>query len=87
MQLWNNVKKNSRTKRHGLFTLELVMLITILVIGILGGLAAVRNAISNELVDVAESIESISGIEAGPPVAPSSASHTPEDITLEELTF
>lgn len=46
-------------KRRGALTLEWVLLVTVLVIGIIGGLAAVRNATNAELTDLAEAIEAI----------------------------
>lgn len=52
-------RKNSRAKRRGVLTLEWVLLITVIVIGIIGGLGAVRNATTNELIDLAEAIESL----------------------------
>lgn len=48
-----------RNKRRGMLTLEWILLITVLVIGIIGGLGAVRNAIVSELVDLAEAIQSL----------------------------
>ena len=48
-----------RTKRRGVLTLEWILLVTVLVIGIIGGLGAVRNATISELSDLAEAIESI----------------------------
>ena len=46
-------------RRRGVLTLEWVLLITVVVIGIIGGLGAVRNAIVSELQDVAEAIQSL----------------------------
>jgi hypothetical protein len=52
--------KNSRPqRRRGVLTMEWVLLITVVVIGIIGGLGAVRNATLGELVDLAEAIESL----------------------------
>ncbi len=48
-----------RVKRRGVLTLEWVLLVTVLVIGIIGGLGAVRNATVSELMDLAEAIEAI----------------------------
>ena len=50
---------NRRVKRRGVLTLEWILLVTVLVIGIIGGLGAVRNATIGELSDLAEAIESI----------------------------
>ena len=46
-------------KRRGALTLEWILLVTVLVIGIIGGLAAVRNATTAELLDLAEAISAI----------------------------
>ena len=48
-----------RNRRRGVLTLEWILLITVLVIGIIGGLGAVRNAVISELLDLAEAIEAI----------------------------
>ena len=55
------VKKNALRshKRRGALTLEWILLVTVLVIGILGGMAAVRNATNAELLDLAEAISAI----------------------------
>jgi len=52
---WNRFRRN----RRGMLTLEWVLLITVLVIGIVGGLAAVRTAINEELLDLAGAIEAL----------------------------
>ena len=43
----------------GVLTFEWILLITILVIGVIAGLAAVRDALNCELADVARSIGSV----------------------------
>jgi hypothetical protein len=48
--------QSHRLARRGAITLEWVLLVTLLVIGIVGGLAAVRNATNAELTDLAEAI-------------------------------
>lgn len=48
-----------RNKRRGVLTLEWILLVTVLVIGIIGGLGAVRNATIGELQDLAEAIEAM----------------------------
>lgn len=48
-----------RKKRRGVLTLEWIMLITVIVIGIIGGLGAVRVALVSELVDLAEAVQSL----------------------------
>lgn len=48
-----------RSKRRGALTLEWILLVTVMVIGVIGGLAAVRNATSGELLDLANAIKAI----------------------------
>jgi hypothetical protein len=43
-------------RRRGSLTLEWILLTTVIVIGIIGGLGAVRNATLGELKDLAEAI-------------------------------
>jgi Flp pilus assembly pilin Flp len=54
---WFN--KSRKQKRRGVLTLEWVLLVTVIIIGIIGGLGAVRNATNGELLDLAEAIESL----------------------------
>jgi len=51
--------RRSRRRRSGFLTFEWLLLITIVVIGIVSGLAAVRNALIAELEDLAEAVESL----------------------------
>lgn len=51
--------KSRAHKRRGVLTLEWVLLITVIVIGIIGGLGAVRNATNAELLDLAAAIEAL----------------------------
>jgi hypothetical protein len=46
-------------KRRGMFTFEWILLISLLVIGVIGGLTAVRNSLICELNDLTKCIESI----------------------------
>ena len=46
-------------QRRGMFTFEWILLISILVIGIIGGLSAVRNALLCELKDLADCIQAL----------------------------
>ncbi len=48
-----------RSNRRGVLTLEWILIVTVLVIGVIGGLGAVRNATVAELGDLAEAIESL----------------------------
>ena len=47
------------SKRRGALTLEWILLVTVLFIGIIGGMAAVRNATNAELLDLANAINAI----------------------------
>jgi Flp pilus assembly pilin Flp len=44
---------------QGVLTFEWILLITVLVIGVVGGLSAVRDAVITELADVAEAVISL----------------------------
>ena len=46
-------------RRRGILTLEWILLISLLVIGVIGGLSSVRNALICELNDLTGCIESI----------------------------
>jgi hypothetical protein len=48
-------KQQSR-RRRGVLTLEWILLVTVIVIGIIGGLGVVRTATLGELKDLAEAI-------------------------------
>ncbi|HZL87223.1 MAG TPA: hypothetical protein VFB96_02510 [Pirellulaceae bacterium] len=52
-------KRPLHSKRRGVLTLEWILLLTVIVIGIIGGLGAVRAATVAELQDLAASIEAI----------------------------
>ena len=49
----NTARRPYRNKRRGVLTFEWILLITVLVIGIVGGVSAVRDAVISELGDVA----------------------------------
>lgn len=49
----NTARRPYRNKRRGVLTFEWILLITVLVIGIVGGASAVRDAVISELGDVA----------------------------------
>ena len=56
------MNKTARTRfrsRRGVLTLEWILLVTIFVIGIIGGLAAVRDAVNSELQDLSSAITSL----------------------------
>lgn len=52
-------QRRRRSSRRGILSFEWILLISILVIGIIGGLAAVRNALLSELNDLSQAVESI----------------------------
>lgn len=54
-----SVRRRGRKKRLGVLTFEWILLISLLVIGIIGGLSAVRNALLCELTDLADCIEAL----------------------------
>lgn len=49
----NIARRPNRNQRRGVLTFEWILLITVLVIGIVGGASAVRDAVISELGDVA----------------------------------
>ena len=51
--------RNTARRRLGVLTFEWILLISLLVIGIIGGLSAVRNALICELTDLAECITAL----------------------------
>lgn len=60
-------RKFTRTnRRRGVLSFEWILLISVLVIGIIGGLSTVRDAIVSELKDLALCIESICICEEDP---------------------
>jgi len=48
-----------RARRRGFLTFEWILLITVLAIGIVGGLAALRDSIINELKDLCGAVEAL----------------------------
>lgn len=55
MMAWFKPRQQTR-RRRGVLTLEWILLVTVIVIGIVGGLAVVRTATLGELQDLAEAI-------------------------------
>jgi hypothetical protein len=51
--------KYPKFRRQGALALEWILLMTIVVIGVLGGLAAVRNATVKEIIDLSKAVEQI----------------------------
>jgi hypothetical protein len=56
---WYSKSRSGAHRRRGVLTLEWILLITVVIIGVIGGLGAVRGAILGELKDLAEAIESL----------------------------
>lgn len=56
---WFLKSRSAARKRRGVLTLEWTLLITVVIIGIIGGLGAVRGAILGELQDLAEAITAL----------------------------
>ena len=54
-----SLRKHSAVRRNGALALEWILLITIVVVGVLGGLAAVRNATVKEITDLSKAVEQI----------------------------
>lgn len=59
MRLTNQNLPKTAKARRGVLTLEWILLVTVMVIGILGGLALVRNAVVAELQDLANAVSAI----------------------------
>ena len=53
---WLLKPRQTSRRRRGVLTLEWILLVTVIVIGIIGGLGVVRNATVGELRDLAEAI-------------------------------
>ncbi len=52
-------RSSAKGRRRGVLTFEWILLISLLVIGVIGGLSAVRNALLCELSDLAGCIASL----------------------------
>lgn len=50
------MSRSSQTKRRGTITLEWIILVTLIVIGSLAAVAAVRNALLEEYVEILDTI-------------------------------
>jgi hypothetical protein len=83
MAAWINIGSKRNPKRRGMLTLEWVLIITVVVIGIIGGLGAVRNATIGELSDLAEAIESLNVKTAAESEAEGISGSTPAEVLAE----
>ena len=52
----SRTRHSPRNKRRGAITLEWILLVTVIIIGTVGAVAAVRNALVTEYVEVLETI-------------------------------
>lgn len=59
MQNNKKLRQPSRTNRRGVLALEWVLLMTVVVVGVIGGLAAVRNATAKKLMDLNNAVDQI----------------------------
>ena len=59
MRFHGNKRRPLRPSRRGVITLEWLLLITVVVIGVVGGLGVVRNALLEELHELAICIQSL----------------------------
>jgi hypothetical protein len=56
--------------RRGVLTFEWILMVTLLVIGLIGALAGVRNAVLDELYDLESAVEAMNFSGPGSPPAP-----------------
>jgi len=56
---WLKKSRQLLRQRRGVLTLEWILLVTVIVIGVIGGLGLVRNATVGELRDLAEAITAL----------------------------
>jgi hypothetical protein len=56
---WNSKPRRLIHRRRGVLTLEWILLVTVIVLGVIGGLGLVRNATVGELRDLAEAITAL----------------------------
>lgn len=59
LMAWIRKLPRSARLRRGVLTLEWILLVTVIVIGIIGGLGVVRNATVGELRDLADAITAL----------------------------
>jgi len=64
MRLFSQSRPASR-RRRGVLTLEWILLVTVIVIGVIGGLGVVRSATLGELKDLAEAITQLNVTPSG----------------------
>jgi len=62
---WFTNSRVAARRRRGVLTLEWILLVTVIVIGVIGGLGAVRSATLGELKDLAEAITALNVTPSG----------------------
>ncbi|MBN2577847.1 MAG: hypothetical protein JXB10_02565 [Pirellulales bacterium] len=55
----NGAKARRRKARRGVLTFEWILMVTLLVIGLIGGLAALRNVLLDQLYDLENAVEAM----------------------------
>jgi hypothetical protein len=62
---WFSQSRAASRRRRGVLTLEWILLVTVIVIGVIGGLGVVRSATLGELSDLAEAITELNVTPSG----------------------
>jgi hypothetical protein len=62
---WFSQSRPALRRRRGVLTLEWILLVTVIVIGVIGGLGVVRSATLGELKDLAEAITELNVTPSG----------------------
>jgi len=63
----NRARARRRKARRGVLTFEWILMVTLLVIGLIGGLAAVRNVVLDQLYDLQNAVEAMNFSGTGNP--------------------
>jgi len=69
MSCHRRIRKGRSAARRGVLTFEWILIVTLVVVGLIGGLAVVRNAMLDQLFDLGSAIEAMnfSGTAGGTP--------------------
>ena len=70
-----------RASRRGVLTFEWILVVTLVVVGLIGGLAAIRNAVLDEMYDLSHAVEAMnfSGGNGNSPSQDTNAPTIPND--------
>jgi len=81
MSRWRTTRKRRSTARRGVLTFEWILIVTLLIVGLIGALGAVRNAMLDELMDLEGAIEAMnfSGNGGTPPASGNNSSAVVDD--------